>query len=89
MPIEGTVGAMAELVRGSKVGFLGLTEASAATIECACRGHPIAGSKRRCYLHPNIAAQEVVLSAEELGELDRAFPPDAAAGLRYPEAFLG
>ena len=50
---------------------------------------PIPGTKRRTYLDQNIAALDVVLSAAELAELDRAFPPDAAAGLRYPEAFLG
>jgi hypothetical protein len=32
---------------------------------------------------------DVVLSPAELAELDKAFPPDAAAGLRYPESFLG
>jgi hypothetical protein len=31
----------------------------------------------------------VVLSPAELAQLDKAFPMDAAAGLRYPEAFLG
>ena len=42
VPIEDTVGAMAELVRAGKVRFLGLSEASAATIERACWVHPIA-----------------------------------------------
>ena len=45
---------------------------------------PIPGTKRRSYLDQNIAALDVVLSESELAELDRAFPPDAAAGLRYP-----
>jgi len=197
VPIEDTVGAMAELVQAGKVRYLGLSEASAATIERACKVHPIAalqseyslwtrdpeatgtlaacrkhgvsfvaysplgrgfltgaftkpedlpaddyrrkfsprfqdenfarnlelvekvkqlaetkgttasqvalawvlaqgediipipGTKRRTYLDQNIAALDVVLSAAELAELDRAFPPNAAAGLRYPEAFLG
>ncbi len=197
VPIEDTVGAMAELVHAGKVRYLGLSEASAATIERACKVHPIAalqseyslwtrdpevtgtlaacrkhgvsfvaysplgrgfltgaftkpedlpaddyrrrfsprfaeenfkrnlalvdavkqlaaakgvtasqvalawvlaqgediipipGTKRRTYLDQNIAALDVVLSAAELAELDRAFPPNAAAGLRYPEAFLG
>ncbi|WPC66761.1 aldo/keto reductase [Rhodoferax ferrireducens] len=197
VPIEDTVGAMAELVHTGKVCYLGLSEASAATIERACKVHPIAalqseyslwtrdpevtgtlaacrqhgvsfvaysplgrgfltgaftkpedlpaddyrrkfsprfaeenfkrnlalvdavkqlaaakgvtasqvalawvlaqgediipipGTKRRTYLDQNIAALDVVLSAAELAELDRVFPPDAAAGLRYPEAFLG
>ena len=41
VPIEETVGAMSELVRAGKVRYLGLSEASAATLERACRIHPI------------------------------------------------
>ena len=40
-PIEETVGAMADLVQAGKVRFLGLSEASVATLERACRVHPI------------------------------------------------
>jgi aryl-alcohol dehydrogenase-like predicted oxidoreductase len=196
VPIEDTVGAMAELVKAGKVRYLGLSEASADSIERACKVHPIAalqseyslwtrdpeftgtlaacrkhgvsfvaysplgrgfltgaftkpadlasddyrlatprfqgdnftqnlalveavkqlaaakgvtasqvalawvlaqgtdiipipGTKRRTYLDQNIAALDVVLSAAELAELDKAFPPDAAAGLRYPSSFIG
>ncbi|WP_028080582.1 aldo/keto reductase [Solimonas soli] len=42
VPIEDTVGAMADLVRAGKVRWLGLSEASAATLERACKVHPIA-----------------------------------------------
>lgn len=41
VPIEETVGAMAELVRAGKVRYLGLSEASANTLEQACTVHPI------------------------------------------------
>ena len=41
VPIEDTVGAMAELVRAGKVRYLGLSEASGATIERAYAVHPI------------------------------------------------
>jgi aryl-alcohol dehydrogenase-like predicted oxidoreductase len=41
-PIEETVGAMAELVKAGKVRYLGLSEASAKTLERACKVHPIA-----------------------------------------------
>src|ERR1700722_6001918 len=41
-PIEETVGAMAELVRAGKVRYLGLSEASPATIRRAAKVHPIA-----------------------------------------------
>jgi aryl-alcohol dehydrogenase-like predicted oxidoreductase len=40
-PIEETVGAMAELVRAGKVRYLGLSEASAATLRRAHAVHPI------------------------------------------------
>ncbi|HET6555268.1 MAG TPA: aldo/keto reductase [Dyella sp.] len=42
VPIEDTVGAMAELVKEGKVRHLGLSEASAATLERAVKVHPIA-----------------------------------------------
>ncbi|MDE2086527.1 MAG: aldo/keto reductase [Xanthomonadaceae bacterium] len=42
VPIEETVGAMAELVRAGKVRHLGLSEASSATLERASKVHPIA-----------------------------------------------
>jgi aryl-alcohol dehydrogenase-like predicted oxidoreductase len=40
-PIEDTVGAMADLVRAGKVRYLGLSEASAATLRRAAAVHPI------------------------------------------------
>ncbi|PMQ06656.1 General stress protein 69 [Dyella sp. AD56] len=42
VPIEETVGAMAELVKAGKVRYLGLSEASGATLERAAKVHPIA-----------------------------------------------
>jgi aryl-alcohol dehydrogenase-like predicted oxidoreductase len=50
---------------------------------------PIPGTKRRKYLDENVGALEVTLSAAELEELDEVFPPDVAAGLRYPEQAMG
>ena len=47
---------------------------------------PIPGTKRVAYLEENAAAAEVVLTADDLRELD-AIP--AAEGMRYPEAFMG
>lgn len=41
IPIEETVGAMAELVREGKVRYLGLSEASAETLKRAYKEHPI------------------------------------------------
>jgi aryl-alcohol dehydrogenase-like predicted oxidoreductase len=42
VPIEETIGAMAELVAAGKVRYIGLSEASAQTIERASKVHPIA-----------------------------------------------
>lgn len=47
---------------------------------------PIPGTKRREYLEQNAAAASIALSAEDLRELEEAFPRGAAAGERYPEA---
>lgn len=46
---------------------------------------PIPGTKRRKYLEDNAAASQISLSQEDLARLDEVFPPDAAAGERYPE----
>jgi len=50
---------------------------------------PIPGTKRRKYLDENVGALEVTLSAAELEELGEVFPPDVAAGSRYPEQAMG
>ena len=50
---------------------------------------PIPGTKHRKYLEQNVGALDVTLSPEELREIDAIFPPDAAAGLRYPEQMMG
>ena len=49
---------------------------------------PIPGTKRRRYLDDNIGALTVTLTKEEIDELNAVFPPDAAAGKRYPEAMM-
>jgi aryl-alcohol dehydrogenase-like predicted oxidoreductase len=45
---------------------------------------PIPGTKRRKYLEENAAAADLNLSQEDFARLDEVFPPDAAAGQRYP-----
>jgi aryl-alcohol dehydrogenase-like predicted oxidoreductase len=49
---------------------------------------PIPGTKRRKYLEENVAALEVRLTADDLRRIDEVFPPDAAAGQRYPEHMM-
>lgn len=46
---------------------------------------PIPGAKSRRHLEENIRAAELVLSDDDLAELDRLVPPGAASGTRYPE----
>ena len=46
---------------------------------------PIPGTKRRKYLEENVAALDVKLTKDDLRRIDEVFPPDAAAGERYPE----
>ncbi|MBU6405483.1 MAG: aldo/keto reductase, partial [Proteobacteria bacterium] len=49
---------------------------------------PIPGTRRLARLQENISALDVVLDAAELARIDALFPPDAASGLRYPEAMM-
>lgn len=50
---------------------------------------PIPGSRRRAHLEENAGAVLVRLSRAQLDALSAAFPPDAAAGERYPAAMMG
>jgi aryl-alcohol dehydrogenase-like predicted oxidoreductase len=49
---------------------------------------PIPGTKRRNYLEQNAAAASIGLSAAEIAQLGKAFPPGVASGTRYPEKQL-
>jgi aryl-alcohol dehydrogenase-like predicted oxidoreductase len=46
---------------------------------------PIPGTKRRRYLEENVAAVDLTLTPADIASLEAAFPPNIAAGLRYPE----
>ncbi|WP_448953521.1 aldo/keto reductase [Labrys neptuniae] len=67
VPIEETVGAMAELVREGKVKALGLSEAGAATIRRAHAVHPIAAIQSEYSLWSRDVEQEVLPVCRELG----------------------
>ena len=49
---------------------------------------PIIGARRRDRLAESLGALKVSLSADDLVEIERAIPPDAAAGARYAESQL-
>jgi len=67
VPIEDTVGAMAELVRAGKVLHLGLSEAGAATLRRAAAVHPIAALQSEWSLWSRDIEDEVVPTCRELG----------------------
>ncbi|WP_328606385.1 aldo/keto reductase [Amycolatopsis sp. NBC_00345] len=48
----------------------------------------IPGTKRRKYLEENVASVALELSTEDVQAIEAAFPADAVAGARYPEAAL-
>ena len=67
VPIEETVGAMAELVRAGKVRHLGLSEASAQTIERAHAVHPITALQTEYSLWSREPEDEIIPTLERLG----------------------
>jgi len=67
VPIEETVGAMAELVKEGKVRFLGLSEAGAQTIRRAQAVHPIAALQSEYSLFTRDVETEILPTCRELG----------------------
>ena len=49
---------------------------------------PIVGTKRRTYLHENLGALDLTLTADDLAEIESVSPKEAVAGNRYPEAMM-
>jgi len=66
-PIEETVGAMAELVRAGKVKYIGLSEASPATIRRAHTVHPITALQTEFSLWERHVEKEILPTVRELG----------------------
>jgi aryl-alcohol dehydrogenase-like predicted oxidoreductase len=67
VPIEETVGAMAELVEAGKVLHLGLSEASAGTVRRAVAVHPIAALQTEWSIFSRDIEAEIVPTCRELG----------------------
>ena len=74
-PIEDTVGAMGELVRAGKVKYLGLSEASAATIRRAHAVHPIAALQTEYSLWTRDPEDEVLKTTRKLEIAFVAYSP--------------
>ena len=67
VPIEDTIGAMAELVREGKVRFLGMSEAAPATIRRAAKVHPIAALQTEYSLWSRDPEGEILETCRRLG----------------------
>jgi len=67
VPIEETVGAVAELVRAGKVRFIGLSEAAPATIRRAHKVHPITALQTEYSLWSRDPEDEILPTIRDLG----------------------
>lgn len=74
-PIEDTVGAMAQLVREGKIRFIGLSEASPATIRRAHAVHPVAALQTEYSLWTRDPEDQVIPTTRELGIAFVAYSP--------------
>jgi aryl-alcohol dehydrogenase-like predicted oxidoreductase len=67
IPIEETIGAMADLVKAGKVKYLGMSEAAPATIRRAHKVHPITALQTEFSLWERHVEQEILPALRELG----------------------
>jgi aryl-alcohol dehydrogenase-like predicted oxidoreductase len=67
VPIEESVGAMADLVAAGKVDHLGLSEVNAETLRAACAVHPITALQSEWSLFTRAIEAEIIPAARELG----------------------
>jgi len=67
VPVEETVGAMADLVRAGKVKYLGLSEASAESIRKANKIHPITALQSEYSILTKDVEKEILPTIRELG----------------------
>lgn len=67
VPIEETVGAMAELVKEGKVRYIGLSEAAPDTIRRAAKVHPITALQTEYSLWSRDPEDEILQTVRELG----------------------
>lgn len=75
VPIEESVGAMAELVKEGKVRALGLSEVSAATLEKAAKVHPIAALQSEFSIVTRDMEKEMIPACRRLGVAFVAYSP--------------
>jgi aryl-alcohol dehydrogenase-like predicted oxidoreductase len=75
VPIEETVGAMADLIHAGKIKHIGLSEASAATVRRAVTEHPITALQTEYSLWTRDPEDEVLPTCRELGVGFVAYSP--------------
>lgn len=75
VPIEETVGAMADLVKAGKVRFLGLSEADPSNIRRAHAVHPISALQTEYSLWSRDVEEEILPTVRELGITFVAYSP--------------
>lgn len=75
VPIEDTVGAMAELVKAGKVRYLGLSEVSAETLRRAHATHPITALQSEYSLWTREPERQMLATCRELGVTFVAYSP--------------
>jgi len=75
VPIEDTVGAMADLVRAGKARYIGLSEASAATVRRAHSIHPITALQTEYSLFTRDPENDAMPTLRELGVSLVAYSP--------------
>jgi aryl-alcohol dehydrogenase-like predicted oxidoreductase len=83
VPIEDTIGAIAELVEAGHVRHIGLSEVDAATVRRAHAMHPISDLQIEYSL-----ISRAVETADDLARIEQAVPAGAARGDRYPTAMM-
>jgi aryl-alcohol dehydrogenase-like predicted oxidoreductase len=75
VPIEETVGAMSRLIEEGKVRFLGLSEASPATLRRAHQAYPISALQTEYSLWSREPEDEIIATCRELGISFVAYSP--------------
>lgn len=75
VPIEDTIGAMADLVKTGKVRYLGMSECSAASLRRAAAVHPITAVQSEYSLWSRDPETELLAACEQLGVSFVAYSP--------------
>jgi aryl-alcohol dehydrogenase-like predicted oxidoreductase len=93
VPIEQTMQALADLVRAGKIRHVGLSEASAQTLERACRVHPVAALQSQYSLWTRDPERGVLAACRRLGvafvaysSLGRGFLTGGITSVDAPDA---